>query len=935
MSDLKRVKELFDACLDLPPQEQSLYVEQSNCTEAERSEVMRLLDHLSASKTVHIAGHAQRVIGQHMRELSLQFQPGQLLGQYRILEEIGVGGMGVVLLAERADGQYQQKVAIKLAPSFSGPDDHQHFAAERQLLANLQHPHIAMLLDGGLTDDKRPYLVMEYVEGENLQDYCVANSLSLAQRLELFLNVCDAVGYAHNRLIIHCDLKPENLLVNQDGVVKLLDFGTSRLLQQGQEEQGAARMLAMTLSCASPEQVLGEPTTTATDVYGLGALLYQLLTGKSANAVDRNNMAATLDAICRDMPLPPGNHDKRIAKDLDNIALKALQKLPEDRYPSVSELAWDIKRFLKGQTVSATPTTAGYRFAKLLKRHPVASSLASALAVAMTTGLVATNQLNRSLTEQRDTLITTQASLLQQTHTAGKVIELLTDMFDAASPANAQGEAISIDKLVNSAVTKTRNTLSQQPDVKSRLLGVLSRVQNSLGQDQQAVALMEEAFKLKQQDGRQPTLVDVAELGSTYTSAGQFDEALSYLRQGEQMAQAPGASEKDRALVNYDLGLYFEKQSQFAQAQDYYLKADAYWQQHPDEQDTTPLEIRFHIAYMHYYAQEYTQAIDVLTALLIDTERLFGANHPQNLNTLRMLSNTYRHLGDYDKAEAAIVRAYQLAHRILDPNAQLNQTVTQSYAYLLTDQGRYQEEIDILNQELAGDLTNQTTIGNYHSDRGQAHLELGNFQASKDDFEQALALLSPHYADSTLETFPARLFLAYSRSFLGEAAIGDQALDELYAQAEQQFQKGDYNLGLVALLQGAVALNNHDLAKADRKLQSAKAIFDAHFPPEHVAHVTLLRIEGDYYLATQQWQQAHRVLGRAWQLAEKYHPPGSVEGQLIRLKDAQALWHQGDTRKAREITAEAAPLLQQKLKPDSQYYRIAEQTRRLVDMQRG
>ncbi|QSX41110.1 serine/threonine-protein kinase [Shewanella cyperi] len=934
MPELKRIKELFDACIELPVSERTEFLNHSNCSDAERQQVLRMLDHAGAATTV-LTGQARDLIGNQLRELGSQLTPGQQLGPYKIIEKIGTGGMGVVFLAERADGQYEQKVAIKLAPTMVAGEDQQHFTTERQLLAKLQHPHIAMLLDGGLTEDARPFLVMEFVEGLNLREYCLGNKLSVAERLELFLRVCDAVSYAHNHLIIHCDLKPENVLVNKTGLVKLLDFGTSRMLNQGQDRDSAAHLLAMTLSCASPEQIRGEQPTTATDVYGLGSLLYQLLTGEAPLPVDRDNMSATLEHICQTKPKTPSTLYRSIPKDLDNIVLKALAKRPEDRYASVGELAWDIKRFLTGHTVSATKNTPGYRFGKLLGRHPLASLLTSALAIAMTTGLVVTAKLNRSLTEQRDELIHTQASLQQQTHTADKVIELLTDMFDAASPENAQGEAISIDKLVNSAITKTRNTLSQQPEVKSRLLGVLSKVQNNLGQDQQAVALMEEAFKLKQQNGGQPTLVDVAELGSAYASAGQFDEALSYLRRGEQMAQAPGVSEKDKALLDYHLGTYFEMQSQFAQALDYLGKADAYWQQHPSPQDTMPLDVRFHLAYVHYYAEEYTQAIDILSALLTDTERLFGANHPQNLDTLRMLSNCYRHLGDYAKAETAIVRAYQLAHRILEPDSQLNQSVTQSYAYLLTDQGRYQEEIEILNQELARDLTNPITLGNYHSDRGQAHLELGNFQASKDDFEQALTLLSPHYADSTLKTFPARLFLAYSRSFLGEAAIADGALEELYVQAEQQFQKGDYNLGLVSLLQGAVALNNHDLEKANSKLQAAKVIFETHFPPDHVAHVTLLRIEGDYYLAAQQWQEAHKVLGRAWELAEKYHPPGSVEGQLIRLKNAQALWYLGETNKAREIAAEAAPLLQAKLQSGSQYLPIAEQTRRLVGIDQG
>lgn len=926
MPDIKRIKALFDALQELPNEQQAAYLIQSDCSNEEREQVLRLLGHASNEASNFVP---QQAINTKIQEISAQIQQGQMLGPYRILEEVGRGGMGVVFLAERADGQYQQQVAIKLAPSFSTSDEQQQFSIERQLLAELQHPNIAMLLDGGITDDHRPYLVMEYVKGANLTDYCRQQQLTINEKLDLFLKVCEAVAYAHNRLIIHRDIKAENVLVNEEGIVKLLDFGTSKLLQQS-DDSNATQVIAMTLSCASPEQVSGDKTTTATDVYGLGALLYQLLADTTPYIIDKANMAVTFDSILNQTPIPPSRLQKDLAKDLDNICLKALEKDPERRYLSVGDFQRDIKHFLQGKVVSATKPSLIYRLSKLIKRHPLPASLASALSIALISGLVITTDLNQKLTVERNNLIATQADLRQQTNTAEKVIELLTDMFDAASPENAQGEAISIDKLVNSAISKTHNTLTHQPAVKSRLLSVLSKVQNSLGQDQQAVALMEEAFQLKQQNGKPPTVVDVTELGNAYVYAGQFDQALKYLRQAEQMAQAPDVNAKDRALVDYNLGIYFTKQSQFSQALGYYRKADAYWQQHPDEQDTTPLEIRFQIAYVHYYADEYSQVIEILTKLLADTTKLFGENHPQNLNTLRMLSNSYRQVGDYKKAEASIVSAYELAHKILEPDSQLNQAVTQAYAYLLTDLGRYQEEIDILNQALARELSNPITIGGYHSYRGQANLQLGYFQASKDDFEQALTLLSPHYADSTLETFPARMFLAYSRSFLGEADIAERALDELYKQAERQFQEGDYNFGLISLLQGAVALNNHDLEKAGNMLKNAKANFDAYFPPGHIAHVSRLRIQGDYYLAMQQWQEADKVLSQAWALVEKYHPPGSIEGLVIKIKRAKALWHEGKTQKAQEIVAEAAPFLQQQLKPDSQYYQIAEQTLRLV-----
>lgn len=928
MTDIKRIKALFDACQNLTPEQQQQYLQQTDATGEETAQVVRLLGHVEQSSQQDFAKLAEHAISANLQEFSSQIHQGQQLGAYRIIEEIGRGGMGVVFLAERADGQYQQHVAIKLAPSFANADEQQRFSAERQLLASLQHPNIAMLLDGGVTDDQRPYLVMEYVKGVNLRDYCQQQQLSITQRLTLLLNVCDAVSYAHNRLVIHRDIKSENVLVTDEGRVKLLDFGTSKLLQP-HDDGHVTQLVAMTLSCASPEQISGAATTTATDVYGLGTLLYQLLTDRTPYHIDKENMAATFDSILHHTPDAPSVHGQHIAADLDNICLKALEKLPERRYGSVTEFKLDLQRFLRGEVVLATKPSVWYRLGKVVKRHPLPVALSVALVLALSTGLVVSSQLNIALTQERNRLVATQADLQQQTHTAEKVIELLTDMFDAASPENAQGEAISVSKLVTAAVAKTRNTLTQQPEVKAQLLKVLSKVLHNIGQDQQAVTLMEEAFALKQQSG-EPSAVDLAELGDAYAGAGQFEQALKYLQQSEQLAQAPGVSEQDKAFVNYELGVYYSLQSQFAEALRYLQLAQNYWLQYPDQQDSTSLDIRFKIAYVYYFEQKHEQAIGILNDLLADTERLFGANHPQNLETLRMLANSYRHLGDYVQAEQAIVRAYQLAQKILEPDTQLIQTITQSYVYLLTDQGRYSEEIAIIDRALAQPLTNPLTIGSYYSDRGQANLELGNFRASKADFEQALTLLRPSYADSNLHTFPARLFLAYSRSFLGEAEQADREADSLFAQAEQQFQEGDYNLGLVALVQGKIALNHQDLTKAEAKLQYAKTIFDSHFPADHVANVTLLRIQGDYQQALGQWAAARDAYERSGALAEKYHPPGSVEGLLIKLELAQTLWQQGQQTAARTLVNEVAPRLEQQLTADSYYYQIAKQLRQLM-----
>ncbi|MCJ8269152.1 MAG: serine/threonine protein kinase, partial [Psychrosphaera sp.] len=500
---------------------------QSQCNKAEIIQVQELL---ALALDEQQNPQHESIISQQLQDLGQKMAPNQRLGAYQIEREIGRGGMGIVFLAHRADGLYEQKVAIKITPSFASQEELQRFHLERQILAQLQHPNIAMLLDGGSTPDNRPFLVMEHIEGEPLTSYAMTHKLNLKQRLKLFCAICEAVSFAHSCLIIHRDLKPENVLVPTEGKVKLLDFGVSKILQGESQSTKTTMQQGLTLAYASPEQIRGESTTTATDVYGLGALLYELLSGKVPHSLKTTSAEEIIKNIClTEPPLPSqiarkDNHPipfNSIRGDLDNIVGKALHKIPLQRYASANELALDIWRYLDGTPVLATSPSVGYKIAKFALRHPVSSSLATALGLALIGGLIISLNLTRQLTEER-------VQLQQEVATSQQVITLLTDMFDAASPENSAGEAISIDKLVNTAVRKTRESLAQKPLIKSRLLKVLSQVHNKIGKDQQAVALMEEAHKLKQSN-QSLTFTDIAELGNAYRQASKYPLAEQYL----------------------------------------------------------------------------------------------------------------------------------------------------------------------------------------------------------------------------------------------------------------------------------------------------------------------------------------------------------------------------------------------------------------------
>lgn len=351
---------------------------------------------------------------------------GKTFGVYKFLEKIGEGGMGAVFLAERSDGEFQQKVAVKLIHGgISSETVLRRFLNERQILAGLEHPNIARLIDGGTTPDGVPFLVMEYVEGVPVDEYAERKNLSVSERLDLFRRICAAVAYAHKNLVIHRDLKPSNILVAEDGVPKLLDFGIAKLLKTDGSETHT-RQFAFTPDYASPEQARGEKLTTVTDVYSLGVILYELLTGVRPYQTDSGNLGEVIRVVCETEPERPSSvvlsslsfvlrdsllagekltdenkeqktKDKRLQTnpkslrgDLDNIVLKDLRKEPERRYSSVEQFAEDLRRHQTGLPITARNNDWNYRAGKFVSRNRAAMFFAALVVLVLIGGIVGT-----------------------------------------------------------------------------------------------------------------------------------------------------------------------------------------------------------------------------------------------------------------------------------------------------------------------------------------------------------------------------------------------------------------------------------------------------------------------------------------------------------------------------------------------------------------
>ena len=423
----QEVRELLDAALAVPAAERSVYLDAICSHDAElRSELESLLDSHEQAGSVFLnspVADLKSALGEPGLRCGWI---GRRIGVYQIEAEIGRGGMGEVYRAVRADGLYKKEVAIKLVRGgYDTAAVLERFLHERQILASLDHPNIARLYDGGTTQEGLPFLVMEMIQGTPIDQYCEEHELAVSERLKLFTQVCEAVQFAHQRLVIHRDIKPSNILVTADGMPKLLDFGIAKILDPAAKAE-TTLLRPMTPEYASPEQFRGETITTATDVYSLGVVLYRLLTGHSPYPESTRTPLEFARVICELEPTKPSSamapvtlpevptqepgaardkssarQQRRLKGDLDNIVLKALRKEPSRRYASVEQFAEDIRRHLQGLPVAATPDSVSYRVGKFVRRHAVGVAAVALILVAVASGIVATARQARIAEAQR------------------------------------------------------------------------------------------------------------------------------------------------------------------------------------------------------------------------------------------------------------------------------------------------------------------------------------------------------------------------------------------------------------------------------------------------------------------------------------------------------------------------------------------------------
>jgi serine/threonine-protein kinase len=863
-----RLRAVFDAVADRSPEERRRALDELCRGEPELQKEVEALLAAEAGASTFLAGLAQGA------ELAVPMPSllGRQLGAYRIEEKLDEGGMSTVYLAARTDLTYQQRVAVKVFGfSPDRADLLSRFQAERQILAALNHPAIARLLDGGATAEGLPYLVMELVDGLPVDRYCAQRGLSIAGRIDLFLKICAAVAYAHRHLVVHRDLKPANILVDADGNPKLLDFGIAKLLAGGPlplpDQATRTGLRLMTPQYASPEQVTGGVITTATDVYALGVLLYVLLTGRLPYRFDAERPGALERAITEQAPESPSQAApqarRALAGDLDNVVLTALRKEASQRYPSVDLLAEDLRRHRQGLPVTARSATLGYRLRKFVGRNRLAVAAGGATFLVIL-GLAVTMTLQSvRLRRERDKAV--------------EVTGFLEETFRSADPAEGQGKELTARELLDRGGERIEKELRGQPELQASLALDIGRAYSSLGHYEPAAHLLERSLALRRQRLGENHL-EVAEsldgLAELYLGSGKVDRAETAARRALAIRRALGKEEDPANAETLNLlGLVLLDRADFAAAEPNFRRALAINRKARGPNNGRNAEILANLAVTLRLKGDFAGAAKLYREAIRIEDLQEGKDYPARSTMLSNLGVALTHLGDLAGAEAAFRESLAAAHRLYGAEHPAIALRLNNLASVLVDRGDLATAESMYRQALA---MQRKLLGNDHEHVGATLNNLADLLAQKGDeagarrlYEEALRLARRTFGDDHPRVADQLANLARLLADQGDLAAAEPLAREALAIRRKRLGEAhpDYGNSLVAL--GGIRQARGDAAEAEPLLRQGLTILRQALPADHPDIATAESRLGDCLAARGRGAEAEPLLRAGYQSLER------------------------------------------------------------------
>ena len=766
------------------------------------------------------------------------------IGPFRVVRELGRGGMGEVYLGVREGDDFRVPVAIKIIRRGMDSDDVlERFRLERRILAGLRHPNIAQLLDGGVTDDGRPYFVMEYVDGERLRDYCDRQGHTIGRRLRLFQSICAAVQHAHQRLIVHRDLKPSNILVTTEGVPKLLDFGIAKVLTPEGEAEALVKtrtgVRVLTPVYAAPEQLRGEEPTTSTDIYGLGILLFELLTGARPYGDETTGAMELERRILQEPPLRPSTIPGRAALsgDLDNIVLKALAKEPERRYSSAAAFAEDIERHLDGRPVRARAPTLRYRAERFIHRNAAAVSL-SAVVFASLVAFAAQAQLqSRRLTEERDK--------------AREVSGFLLETFGATGADQAAGDTVTARELLDRQSEALRTTYADRPVLQAEMMHVIAEGYERLNLLDEAEQWAREALALRR-ESLGSRHADVAAtlnvLGWVRQSAGDRDEARGLLEESISIYRDAGRSEQGRmSRALNDLGIVYEAFSDLEGARALFEEALEYRRATLGPSHRSVGITANNLAANHYLRGDYDAAIEAGEEAVAALQASLGPDHQRSIVAQSNLAIFAGRGGDLAAAERVYRDLVERHTRLAGPNGPARITVLRNLATVLRGQGEHAEALEVLREV---QRVQEATLDANHPNRAVTLVSIGLTLSESGDavraiprFEDALEIFDIAYGGAHRDMIDPLWGLGRAHQRLGAMAEAETALRESLDMAERtlgtEHPRTSTILGWLSDVRFELGAHDEALALSERAYRIVLGALPADHPQLHHARLAL------------------------------------------------------------------------------------------------
>lgn len=689
-----RLQSLFDVAISLGPAEREDYLNR----ECGPDTALRLQIESLIAASAEAGDWIDDLVGLASRELAPTAAAGQRVGPWELIREIGRGGMGAVFLAHRVDGEYEARAAIKLIGGMRTPENLRRFRAERQILAGLDHPNIARLLDGGSTDEGVPWVAMELVDGLPLDRYCDQAGLTVEQRIALFLDVCAAVAFAHRHLVVHRDIKPGNILVTAEGVPKLLDFGIAKLLDPEAADSAETRtaMRLLTPAYGSPEQLRGEPVTIAADVYALGVVLYRLLAGRMPYDLEEKSLTEIERLVCElDPPrastiaLTP-RLQRKLRGDLDTILMTALRKEPAARYASVDWFADDLRRHVTGLPVLARGEHWTYRARKFVRRHRAGVAVAAGLVLLITGFTGALGIQNQRLAAERDAATLARAN-------AEQVTSFLTDVFTGSDPARSRGDSVTARELLDAGSLRIETELADQPALRATMMRVMGNVYMRLGRYDEARPLLEQAvaghLALYGPDHAE-TADSRAVLATRLVNDGDLEASRQMFRQVlETRRRLHGREHPDVASSLTDLGWIAERSEDLVEAESLYREALAVHRKVSDAADPKVARLVVRLGTVLRHTGRLDEAEPLLREAVASLRAHHGDVHPEVATALRNLAAMLRDKGDYQGADTLYSEVLTLRRQLHGNDHSDVATALGSYGLMLQQMGEYERAL--------------------------------------------------------------------------------------------------------------------------------------------------------------------------------------------------------------------------------------------------